>query len=270
MFHTVVHFLCLGAAVVTGFWFAIVGFLATVSLVTFRQAPAAQDCLYIAGSGVLFLVCLIGLRWTTGRIPQEAQLLPADEEAYESFRCAVCGGRTLARLGCQDRWLPVAACSICGTVYAVSARLWGALPAADTVAVVSDLSEAPCVSEPGSQSSGTKAAAAFIAATALLFASAWVLLVSVRTYLGVLLMVAGAALFAVTALGIAASWGRSASRPLLRCPVCDYDLRGCAEPRCPECGTRFDVGSVRDSDPEQPSAVPETASHASRIEDRGS
>jgi hypothetical protein len=31
----------------------------------------------------------------------------------------------------------------------------------------------------------------------------------------------------------------SALRDDVRCPLCDYDLRGLAEPRCPECGYRF-------------------------------
>ena len=30
------------------------------------------------------------------------------------------------------------------------------------------------------------------------------------------------------------------------CPLCDYDLRGLAEPRCPECGYRFDWSDLRD------------------------
>jgi hypothetical protein len=29
------------------------------------------------------------------------------------------------------------------------------------------------------------------------------------------------------------------SRDGIRCPICDYDLRGLVEPRCPECGYRF-------------------------------
>src|SRR5881409_436100 len=32
----------------------------------------------------------------------------------------------------------------------------------------------------------------------------------------------------------------------LRCPMCDYDLRGQVEPRCPECGYRFDWDELRD------------------------
>ena len=32
----------------------------------------------------------------------------------------------------------------------------------------------------------------------------------------------------------------------LRCPLCDYDLRGLSEPRCPECGHRFDWHELRD------------------------
>ena len=30
------------------------------------------------------------------------------------------------------------------------------------------------------------------------------------------------------------------------CPLCEYDLRGLAEPRCPECGYRFDWRDLRD------------------------
>src|SRR5687768_5496500 len=30
------------------------------------------------------------------------------------------------------------------------------------------------------------------------------------------------------------------------CPLCDYDLRGLAEPRCPECGYRFTWPEVLD------------------------
>jgi hypothetical protein len=30
------------------------------------------------------------------------------------------------------------------------------------------------------------------------------------------------------------------------CPLCDYDLRGLAEPRCPECGYAFDWNDLRD------------------------
>jgi hypothetical protein len=32
----------------------------------------------------------------------------------------------------------------------------------------------------------------------------------------------------------------------LECPLCDYDLRGQVEPRCPECGYRFDWDELRD------------------------
>src|SRR5687768_18578285 len=32
----------------------------------------------------------------------------------------------------------------------------------------------------------------------------------------------------------------------LRCPLCDYDLRGLTEPRCPECGYAFDWADLRD------------------------
>src|SRR3954463_9889278 len=30
------------------------------------------------------------------------------------------------------------------------------------------------------------------------------------------------------------------------CPLCDYNLRGLADPRCPECGHRFDWEIVTD------------------------
>src|SRR5947207_2344425 len=32
----------------------------------------------------------------------------------------------------------------------------------------------------------------------------------------------------------------------IHCPLCDYDLRGLIEPRCPECGYRFDWKDLRD------------------------
>src|SRR5215207_1118651 len=32
----------------------------------------------------------------------------------------------------------------------------------------------------------------------------------------------------------------------LHCPLCDYDLRGLVEPRCPECGHAFDRQELRD------------------------
>jgi hypothetical protein len=32
----------------------------------------------------------------------------------------------------------------------------------------------------------------------------------------------------------------------VRCPLCDYDLRGLTEPRCPECGYRFDWSDLTD------------------------
>jgi hypothetical protein len=34
----------------------------------------------------------------------------------------------------------------------------------------------------------------------------------------------------------------------LPCPLCDYDLRGLTEPRCPECGFRFDWRDLTDPD----------------------
>src|SRR5262245_35806158 len=30
------------------------------------------------------------------------------------------------------------------------------------------------------------------------------------------------------------------------CPLCEYDLRGLTEPRCPECGSRFTWDELRD------------------------
>lgn len=36
------------------------------------------------------------------------------------------------------------------------------------------------------------------------------------------------------------------TRDDLQCPLCDYDLRGLAEPRCPECGYRFDWSDLID------------------------
>lgn len=39
-----------------------------------------------------------------------------------------------------------------------------------------------------------------------------------------------------------------------RCRVCDYDLRGLPEPRCPECGTPFDPAEAREA-PEAPSGM---------------
>jgi len=33
--------------------------------------------------------------------------------------------------------------------------------------------------------------------------------------------------------------GRKLAIRALRCPHCDYDLRGTVEPRCPECGEQF-------------------------------
>src|SRR4051812_9296702 len=32
----------------------------------------------------------------------------------------------------------------------------------------------------------------------------------------------------------------------VRCPLCDYNLRGLTDPRCPECGHRFDWAVVTD------------------------
>ena len=32
----------------------------------------------------------------------------------------------------------------------------------------------------------------------------------------------------------------------LHCPLCEYNLRGLSEPRCPECGYRFEWAELRD------------------------
>src|SRR5687768_18521450 len=46
----------------------------------------------------------------------------------------------------------------------------------------------------------------------------------------------------------APAWAGAATRPdeVPHCPLCDYDLRGLAEPRCPECGYRFTWEELRD------------------------
>ena len=38
----------------------------------------------------------------------------------------------------------------------------------------------------------------------------------------------------------------SADAPALPCPLCEYDLRGLSEPRCPECGYTFTWGELGD------------------------
>src|SRR4029077_3438761 len=38
----------------------------------------------------------------------------------------------------------------------------------------------------------------------------------------------------------------------LHCPLCDYNLRGLAEPRCPECGHRSTWEELRDRQPRHP------------------
>ncbi|HSU69572.1 MAG TPA: hypothetical protein VLJ39_21995 [Tepidisphaeraceae bacterium] len=38
----------------------------------------------------------------------------------------------------------------------------------------------------------------------------------------------------------------SAIQPDVRCPLCDYNLRGLVEPRCPECGYQFDWRELLD------------------------
>ena len=46
----------------------------------------------------------------------------------------------------------------------------------------------------------------------------------------------------------APTWAGMATRPddVPHCPLCDYDLRGLTEPRCPECGYRFTWEELRD------------------------
>ena len=39
----------------------------------------------------------------------------------------------------------------------------------------------------------------------------------------------------------------SAITETIRCPLCDYDLRGLIEPRCPECGYQFVWPEVLDA-----------------------
>ncbi len=38
----------------------------------------------------------------------------------------------------------------------------------------------------------------------------------------------------------------------LKCPLCDYNLRGLAEPRCPECGFKFTWQELFDADRDRP------------------
>src|SRR4029077_14776781 len=38
----------------------------------------------------------------------------------------------------------------------------------------------------------------------------------------------------------------------LHCPLCDYNLRGLSEPRCPECGHRSTWDELRNKDPKHP------------------
>ena len=40
----------------------------------------------------------------------------------------------------------------------------------------------------------------------------------------------------------------SAISQTVRCPLCEYDLRGLAEPRCPECGYQFTWPELLDAD----------------------
>jgi hypothetical protein len=47
-----------------------------------------------------------------------------------------------------------------------------------------------------------------------------------------------------TSSSTAPDW--SAITETIRCPLCEYELRGLSEPRCPECGYRFDWPDVLD------------------------
>jgi hypothetical protein len=40
--------------------------------------------------------------------------------------------------------------------------------------------------------------------------------------------------------------GEMPAHEAVRCPLCEYDLRGLTEPRCPECGYRFDWADLTD------------------------
>jgi hypothetical protein len=51
----------------------------------------------------------------------------------------------------------------------------------------------------------------------------------------------------VAAILLARAWRRRAPLPG-HCTQCDYDLQGLVEPRCPECGVRFDGIGKQDSD----------------------
>src|ERR1700750_3417749 len=45
---------------------------------------------------------------------------------------------------------------------------------------------------------------------------------------------------AIASAGISGPPDWSARSQEILCPLCDYNLRGLAEPRCPECGHRFE------------------------------
>src|SRR5688572_30924831 len=49
---------------------------------------------------------------------------------------------------------------------------------------------------------------------------------------------------ATTETPAAPDW--NASEREVVCPLCDYNLRGLVEPRCPECGYRFEWAQLRD------------------------
>lgn len=51
---------------------------------------------------------------------------------------------------------------------------------------------------------------------------------------------------AAEAVPTAPDW--SAIPDQVTCPLCDYDLRGLAEPRCPECGYRFEWPDLLEAD----------------------
>jgi hypothetical protein len=54
--------------------------------------------------------------------------------------------------------------------------------------------------------------------------------------------------------------GRASSDSGLRCPVCEYNLTGLAQPRCPECGATFEWDEVRRAEARRPTIAFERAS----------
>ena len=61
------------------------------------------------------------------------------------------------------------------------------------------------------------------------------------------------------ASGPAPDWG-SSSVPDVPCPLCEYNLRGLVEPRCPECGYRFEWNELLDAARRPPGWLFENAS----------